>query len=172
MLGNLSFTRRNLINFFIKNLHFFFIEYLFQIYCILSLEWSSKCSSTWFAAILDMPSHHVEIWALCSCFLCHARSGGDRNNNCGARNWSTAGHKRRERKAEFIYFVKEMYNTWAWGKLNSVDFCTSTHIMCYSFVFSLFETSIFCVSLPISHSIFFSLDCFIKRNGSSPNTLN
>ena len=44
MLGNLSFTRRNLVNFFVKNLHFFFIEYLSQIYCILSSEWSSKCS--------------------------------------------------------------------------------------------------------------------------------
>ena len=30
MLGNLSFTRRNLVNFFVKNLHFFFIEYLSQ----------------------------------------------------------------------------------------------------------------------------------------------
>ena len=170
MLGNLSFTRRNLINFFIKNLHFFFIEYLFQIYCILSLEWSSKCSSTWFAAILDMPSHHVEIWALCSCFLCHARSGGDRNNNCGARNWSTAGHNRRERK--ICCFYKDEFICRRDVQLNSVDFRTSTHIMCYSLVFSLFETSIFCVSLPISHSIFFSLDCFIKRNGSSPNTLN
>ena len=28
MLGNLSFTQRTLVNFFIKNLHFFFIEKL------------------------------------------------------------------------------------------------------------------------------------------------
>ena len=68
MLGNLSFTRRYLINFFIKNLHFFFIEYLFQIYCILSSEWLLKCSSTWFAAVLDMPSRHVEIWSRHSLF--------------------------------------------------------------------------------------------------------
>ena len=46
MLGKLPFTRRTLVNFFFKNLHFFFIEYLFQIYCLLSSEWSSKCSST------------------------------------------------------------------------------------------------------------------------------
>ena len=55
-MGNLSFTQRNLVNFFVKNLHFFFIEYLFQIYCILSSERSSNCSSTWFAAVLDMSS--------------------------------------------------------------------------------------------------------------------
>ena len=61
MLGNLPFTRRTLVNFFFKNLHFFFIEYLFQIYCLLSSEWSSKCSSTWFAAVLDMPGRRVDI---------------------------------------------------------------------------------------------------------------
>ena len=83
MLRNLSFTRRNLVNFFVKNLHFFFTKYLFQIYCIF-YHWSD-CSSTWFAAILDMPIHHMEIWARRSCFPCHAASGGDRNN-CGARN--------------------------------------------------------------------------------------
>ena len=38
MFGNLSFTRRNLVNFFVQNLHFFSIEYFFQIYCILSSE--------------------------------------------------------------------------------------------------------------------------------------
>ena len=102
MLGNLSFTRRNLVNFFVKNLHFFFIEYLSQIYCILSSEWSSKCSSTWFAAVLNMPNRHVEIWARRSCFRCQAGSGGDRNN-CGTRNWSTAGHKRRKRKICCFY---------------------------------------------------------------------
>ena len=102
MLRNLSFTRRNLVNFFVKNLHFFFIEYLSQICCILSSEWSSKCSSTWFAAVLNMPNRHVEIWARRSCFRCQARSGGDRNN-CGTRNWSTAGHKRRKRKICCFY---------------------------------------------------------------------
>ena len=102
MLGNLSFTRRYLINFFIKNLHFFFIEYLFQIYCILSSEWLLKCSSTWFAAVLDMPSRHVEIWSRHSCFHCWARSRGDRNN-CGARNSRTAGLKRRKRKIWCFY---------------------------------------------------------------------
>ena len=45
MLGNLSFTRRNLVNFYVKYLHFFFIKYLFQIYSILSSERLSKCSS-------------------------------------------------------------------------------------------------------------------------------
>ena len=38
MLGNLSFTRRNVVNFYVENLHFFFIEYLVQIYSILSSE--------------------------------------------------------------------------------------------------------------------------------------
>ena len=41
------------------------------------------------------------------------------------------------------------------GKLNSIDFRTSARIMCYSFVFALFETSIFRASLHISHSILF-----------------
>ena len=41
-------------------------------------------SSTWFAAVLDMPSHHAETWARRSCFRCQAGSGGDRND-CDAR---------------------------------------------------------------------------------------
>ena len=39
-----------------------------------------KCSSTWFAAVLDMPSRHVGIWSRRSCFHCWARSRGDQNN--------------------------------------------------------------------------------------------
>ena len=85
MLGNLSFTRRNLVNFFVKNLHFFSTEYLSQIYCFLSSEWSSKCSSTWFAAVLNIIAESP-----CgnSCFRCQAGSGGDRNN-CGTKAPST-----------------------------------------------------------------------------------
>ena len=103
MLGNLSFTRRNLINSFVKNLLFFFIEYLFQIYCLSPSEWLSKCSLTWFAAVLDMLSCHVKIWAWRSCFRCQARSGGDQND-CGARNWSTARLIKGERK-RFVVFT-------------------------------------------------------------------
>ena len=50
--------------------------------------------------------------------------------------------------------LEEMKNTWAWGKLQSTQFVafhTSASIMCYSFVFALFETFIFRVSLPIFH---------------------
>ena len=47
--------RRYLVNFFVRNLHFLFIEYLFQIYCILSSEWLSKCSST--CMVCSHPRH-------------------------------------------------------------------------------------------------------------------
>ena len=71
-----------------------------------SSERSSKCSSTWFAAVLDMPSRHVETLARRSCFRRQAGSWGDRNN-CGARNWSTAGRKRRKR--EICCFYKDEF---------------------------------------------------------------
>ena len=105
MLGNLSFTRRNLVNSSLKICIFSLLSIYFK-FTFLSSEWSSKCSSTWFAAVLDMPSRHLEIWARRSCFRWQAGSGGDRNN-CGARNWSTAGHKRRKRK--FCCFYKDKF---------------------------------------------------------------
>ena len=101
MLGNLSFTRRNLVNFFVRKLHFFFIEYWFQIYCLIigvidKMLFNIVCCRPQQA---DSPCGK---WARCSCFRCQAGSGGDRNN-CGARNWSTAGHKRRKRKICCFY---------------------------------------------------------------------
>ena len=72
---------------------FFFIEYLLQIYCILSLEFSSKCSSVWFAAVLNMPSPHVDNWAGRSCFHCQDQ---EEIRIIVAINWKTAGHKSRK----------------------------------------------------------------------------
>ena len=48
-----------------------------------------------------MPSRHgpgVDVFVV----TCQAASGGDQNN-CGTRNWSTAGHKRRKRKICCFY---------------------------------------------------------------------
>ena len=58
--------------------------------------------------LFNMPSHHgpgVDVFVV----TCQAASGGDQNN-CGARNWSTAGHKRRKQK--ICCFYKDEFFSW------------------------------------------------------------
>ena len=165
MLGNLSFTRRNLINFFVKNLtDWTFISNLLYFIigadCQNALQHGLQLSST-------TPSCRKENWARPGCFHCQSGSGGDRNN-CGSRNWSTARHKRKKRDICCLYKDKFIFLRY---KLNSIDFRASMRIMwlCYSFVFALFKTSVLRVSF--TH-LSFDLDFFIKRNGSSQCILN
>ena len=161
MLGNLSFTRRNLINFFVKNLtDWIFISNLpyFIIGVIVKMLCSMVCRSSQHA---KSPYGKLgQAWLFL--FL---GSWGDWNN-CDSGNWSTTGHKRKKR--EICCFYKDKFISWgiSWTQYIFAPLCT----LCVLFIcvchFQNFN--ILCIFYHLS----FNLDCFIKRNGSSQCTLN
>ena len=120
-----------------------------------------------------MPSRHVEIWARRSCFRCQAGSGGDRNN-CGTRNWSTAGHKRRKRK--ICCFYKDEFISRrdvehlslievSCTELNRFSHLRAHYVIHLCLPFSKFPYSVYLY--PSLIRFFFSLDCFFCSSNIS-----
>lgn len=134
----------------------------------------SDCQNAVQQRLLLSSTCHVTMWTIGLNVVVFVVWIGRDRNNCSTRKWSTTGHKKRRRELHCFYKDKiylsrrcrtlELELSWP-----RYDFCNSAYIMwlCYLFAFAFFETPVFCVLLPISHLIFFFLDCFIKLNGNS-----